>query len=128
MHEQHRQYFVKALKGVAKVFYHGYAVEQQRGSATEEERVIVGFGSILLDRPLRFAHPAGATITQLPLSLGTPAAQAAPEAGRAAAKQAAWPAEEAEEAEEAQREAVLEAVAAAEAGHREAMAVRVPRG
>ena len=28
----------------------------------EEERVVVGFGSIILDRPLQFPHPAGAQV------------------------------------------------------------------
>jgi nitrous oxidase accessory protein NosD len=44
----------------------GDAVAIEAGTPSEDRARIVGFGSLILDRPLRFAHPAGSTIEVLP--------------------------------------------------------------
>jgi hypothetical protein len=44
----------------------GDAVAIEAGTPREERARIIGFGSLLLDRALRFDHPAGATVEVLP--------------------------------------------------------------
>ena len=50
------------------LFAKGMRVLMDKGTPLEECRVIAAFGSIILDQPLQFAHPTGATIGELPLT------------------------------------------------------------
>lgn len=69
----------------------GDAVAIDPGTASEDTARVVGFGSLLLDRPLRFDHPAGALVVRLPA--GTDLAPVCPAVALAAVAGAAMTAQ-----------------------------------